>query len=126
MSTAVKSLAANGVMTSRDRWMDIATSAESAQAPVTCGAIVRCTIGLGVEKADRKRTWMADAGSLERKGFTAAARAVYAHALACMPTKKSIWLRAAALEKKHGDHADLLALLTRAVKQCPTVRMHCR
>ena len=39
------------------------------------------------------------------------ARAVYAHALATFPNKKAIWLRACALEKKHGTRELLEATL---------------
>lgn len=47
------------------------------------------------------------------------ARAVYAHALATFPSKKSIWLRAAYFEKNHGTRESLEQLLQKAVAHCP-------
>jgi hypothetical protein len=50
------------------------------------------------------------------------ARAIYAHALAAFPGKKSIWRRAAQLEKAHGSREALDALLRKAVAYCPQAR----
>jgi len=50
------------------------------------------------------------------------ARAILAHALSVFPGKKSLWRRAAALEKAHGSRNALDALLERAVKYCPQAR----
>jgi hypothetical protein len=36
------------------------------------------------------------------RGFIESARAIFAHALSVFPQKKSIWIRAAFLEKNHG------------------------
>jgi hypothetical protein len=47
------------------------------------------------------------------------ARAIYAHALSVFPGKKSIWRRAAQLEKSHGSREALDALLRKAVQYCP-------
>jgi hypothetical protein len=58
---------------------------------------------------------------LTRKGSIAAARAVYAHTLQQFPKKKSIWLKAAVLEKQHGAPESLEAILKEAVTQCPEV-----
>ena len=46
-------------------------------------------------------------------------RAVYAHALATFPAKKSIWLRAAHFERQHGTRESLETLLQKAVSHCP-------
>ena len=50
------------------------------------------------------------------------ARAILAHALTVFPRKKSMWRRAAALEKAHGSREALDALLERAVTYCPQAR----
>lgn len=47
------------------------------------------------------------------------ARAIYAHALSVFPGKKSIWRRAAQLEKAAGTAEALDALLRKAVTYCP-------
>ena len=47
------------------------------------------------------------------------ARTIYAHALSVFPGKKSIWRRAAQLEKAHGSGESLDAVLRKAVQYCP-------
>ena len=54
VSKAVRSLASYQVVIDREAWLKEAESAEQAQAPLTCAAVVRHTIGLGVEVEDRK------------------------------------------------------------------------
>ena len=49
------------VLIDRKKWIDLAEECEKADAPLTCASIIRAVIGLGVEKEDRKRTWLADA-----------------------------------------------------------------
>jgi pre-mRNA-processing factor 6 len=46
--------------------------------------------------------WMADAEAAMHSGHFHTARAVYAHSLTVFPHKKSIWRRAAELEKVAG------------------------
>ena len=88
---------------------------------VTSVAIVKAVVAIGVEEEDRKRTWMADAEEAMKRGSVETARAIYAHALSLFPGKKSIWRRAAQLEKAHGDRDSLEALLKKAVTYCPQV-----
>lgn len=57
----------------------------------TCRALVAEVIGLGVEEEDRKRTWMADADEVLKRGSVHTARAIYAHATSVFPGKKSVW-----------------------------------
>jgi pre-mRNA-processing factor 6 len=45
------------------------------------------------------------------RGSLECARAIYAHALATFPTKKSLWLRAAELEKRHASDGSLPSAL---------------
>jgi len=51
------------------------------------------------------------------------ARAIFGHALAIFPKRKSIWLRAAYFEKKHGTRDSLETLLQDAVQNCPTAEV---
>ena len=68
----------------------------------TCQALVSTVIGLGVEEEDRKRTWMADADELLKRGSVQTARAIYKHACDIFPGKKSVW-RYAALDAVSGQ-----------------------
>ncbi|XP_078440246.1 pre-mRNA splicing factor-like protein [Wolffia australiana] len=115
----IRSLQREGVEIDREVWLREAEAAERAGSVATCQAIVRCTVGVGVEEEDRKRTWVADAEECKKRGSVETARAIYAHALTVFLTKKSIWLRAAQLEKSHGSRESLDALLRRAVTYRP-------
>ena len=115
----IQSLQREGVEIDREVWMKEAEAAERAGSVATCQAIIRNTIGVGVEEEDRKRTWVADAEELKKRGSIETARAIYAHALTVFLTKKSIWLKAAQLEKTHGTRESLDALLRRAVTYRP-------
>ncbi|CAN0574124.1 unnamed protein product, partial [Ectocarpus sp. 12 AP-2014] len=42
------------VVIDREQWIKEAEEAEQADAPLTCGAIVRATVHIGVEEEDRK------------------------------------------------------------------------
>ena len=55
----------------------------------------------------------------QRRGSAETARAIFAHALSVFPGKKSIWRRAAQLEKAAGTRESLDALLRKAVQYCP-------
>lgn len=103
--------------------MQEAEAAERSQPPMTatCLACVKAVIDLGIEEEDRKRTWMADADEAIKRGSVETARAIYAHALAVFPGKKSIWRRAAQLEKAKGSKESLDAILKKAVTYCPQV-----
>ena len=103
-----------------------AEAAERSQPPMiaTCQACVKAVIGRGIEQEDRKRTWMADAEEAIRRGSVETARTIYQHALATFPGKKSIWRKAAQLEKSKGTRESLDAVLQKAVKFCPQVSCH--
>ncbi|KAJ0976730.1 hypothetical protein J5N97_012204 [Dioscorea zingiberensis] len=111
----IRSLQREGVEIDREVWMKEAEAAERAGSIVTCQAIIKNTIGIGVEEEDRKRTWVADAEECKKRGSIETARAIYAHALTVFLTEESIWLKAAQLEKSHGTRESLDALLWKAV-----------
>ncbi|KAJ3682229.1 hypothetical protein LUZ60_014802 [Juncus effusus] len=116
---AIESLQKEGMEIDREDWMKEAEIAEQAGSVLTCQAIIKTTIGIGVEEEDRKRTWVADAEECKKRGSIETARAIYAHALSVFLTKKSIWIKAAQLEKSHGTRESLDALLRRAVTYKP-------
>ncbi|KAK9822995.1 hypothetical protein WJX81_003933 [Elliptochloris bilobata] len=117
----VRSLETNQAVIDRETWFKEAEAAERSDPPMvaTCRAIVGVAVGQGVEPEDRSRTWKADAEEALKRGSVETARAILTHALAVFPGKKSLWRRAAALEKAHGSREALDALLERAVKYCP-------
>lgn len=116
---AVEVLVAADVNIKREQWIKEAMDAEDNKYVTTCQAIVRNTIALGVEDDDRKKTWVDDANSAIQSRHFETARAIFAHALSVFPTKKSLWLEAAFLERDHGTPSSLESLLKKAVERCP-------
>ncbi|MCJ1469044.1 hypothetical protein MMC07_007676 [Pseudocyphellaria aurata] len=120
MKRAVQHLAQESAMLKREEWISEAEKCEDEQAILTCGAIIRETLGYGLdEDDDRKEIWMDDAKSSIARGKYETARAIYAYALRVFVNRKSIWLAAADLEKNHGTRVALWQLLEKAVEACP-------
>ncbi|KAG2297478.1 hypothetical protein Bca4012_003282 [Brassica carinata] len=113
----VETLQRGGVVIDREYWINAARVCERGRYVVTCKAIIKNFIGIGVDEEDRKRTWLADAEMSKKRGFIETARAIYEHSV--FLNKKSIWLKAALLEKSHGSRASLDALLRKAVTNVP-------
>ena len=120
MKRAVQSLVRESAMLKREEWIAEAEKCEDDGAVLTCGAIIRETLGYGLdEDDDRKEIWMDDAKSSIARGKYESARAIYAYALRVFVNKKSIWLAAADLEKNYGTKEALWQLLEKAVEACP-------
>ncbi|KAI9789872.1 MAG: hypothetical protein M1835_001381 [Candelina submexicana] len=120
MKRAVQSLAKESAMLKREEWVTEAEKCEDEGAILTCGAIIRETLGWGLdEDDDRKEIWMDDARASIGRGKYETARAVYAYALRVFVNKKSLWLAAADLERNHGSKEALWQLLEKAVEACP-------
>ncbi|KAL3661512.1 hypothetical protein V7S43_013272 [Phytophthora oleae] len=119
---ALKSLQKHQVVMNREMWLKEAEACEQADAPLTCAAIVRASLDVGVDPEDRKRTWIDDAENSISRGALLTAKAIYAAALKVFPGKKSIWLRAVALEKRVQEGRSpepVEQLLQKAVTCCP-------
>ncbi|OQD73194.1 hypothetical protein PENDEC_c016G04857 [Penicillium decumbens] len=120
MKRAVQSLARENAMLKREEWIEEAQRCEEEGAILTCGAIIRETLGWGLdEDDDRKDIWMDDAKSSIARGKYETARAIYAYALRVFVNRRSIWLAAADLERNHGDKEALWQVLEKAVEACP-------
>ncbi|XP_033142047.1 protein STABILIZED1 [Brassica rapa] len=115
----VETLQRGGVVIDREYWINAARACERGRYVVTCKAIIKNFIGIGVDGEDRKRTWLADAEMSKNRGFIETARAIYEHSLTVFLYKKSVWLKAALLEKSHGSKESLDALLSKAVTYVP-------
>ncbi|KAI1416153.1 pre-mRNA splicing factor [Hypoxylon sp. FL1857] len=120
MKRAAQVLVKESAMPKREEWIAEAEKCESEGAIITCGAIIRETLGYGLdEDDDRKDTWLDDARGSINRGMYETARAIYAYALRVFPTSKTIWLAAADLERNHGSKEDLWAVLEKAVNAVP-------
>eukprot|EP00531_Pseudo-nitzschia_arenysensis_P000333 CAMPEP_0116124486 /NCGR_PEP_ID=MMETSP0329-20121206/5305_1 /TAXON_ID=697910 /ORGANISM="Pseudo-nitzschia arenysensis, Strain B593" /LENGTH=1009 /DNA_ID=CAMNT_0003618467 /DNA_START=175 /DNA_END=3205 /DNA_ORIENTATION=- len=100
---AFRSLSKKEVVITRQQWIAEAEECEVSGAPATSAAIISKAIGLGILQEDKVRTWSDDAKQVLAKGHIATARAILAHALQQFPTKRSLWMQAVELEKKHGN-----------------------
>lgn len=120
MKRAVQALAKESAMLKREEWIAEAEKCEEEGAILTCGAIIRETLGWTLdEDDDRVKIWMDDAKQSIGRGKYETARAMYAYALRVFPTKKDIWLAAADLEQNHGSKEARWQLLEKAVEACP-------
>ena len=119
MSRALSELDEFGGALSRDKWIEEAEKCEQEGAILTCQAIIKATLGMGIDDEDRKRVWLGDAESAIAKGRYDTARAIYAYALRVFPQKKGIWRRAAEFERTHGSKETVNDLLEKAVESCP-------
>ncbi|CAG8952345.1 hypothetical protein HYFRA_00001091 [Hymenoscyphus fraxineus] len=120
MKRAVTALAEKSAMLKREEWITEAEKCEEEGAILTCGAIIRETLGWSLdEDDDRKEIWMEDAKSSIGRGKYETARAMYAYALRVFVNSRKLWLAAADLEKNHGTKEALWQLLEKAVEACP-------
>ncbi|CAJ1954872.1 unnamed protein product [Cylindrotheca closterium] len=122
---AFKSLSkySDDVIVTRAQWLVEAEQAEASGAPLTSAAIVRHSIGQGVEEEDRQRTWAEDAKVTIARGSISTARAILAHALQAFPSKRSLWMQAVELEKQHGTAESLDEILKAASERLPRVEL---
>ncbi|KAK0283780.1 U4/U6 x U5 tri-snRNP complex subunit Prp1 [Friedmanniomyces endolithicus] len=121
MERGIKQLARESAMLKREDWITQAEICEEEGAPLTCQAIVKETLGWGLdEDDDRKQIWVDDAKASINRGRYETARAIYAYAIRVFYNRKSVWLAAAELERQHGSKQALWDLLGEAVKSCPT------
>ncbi|CAK7197578.1 U4/U6 x U5 tri-snRNP complex subunit Prp1 [Sporothrix eucalyptigena] len=120
MKSAVQSLAKESAMPKREEWIGEAEKCEEEGAVITCGNIIRETLGWGLdEDDDRKDTWKEDARDSINRGRYETARAIYAYALRVFVNSKTLWLAAVDLERNHGTKDALFQVLERAVEACP-------
>ncbi|KAI0972425.1 PRP1 splicing factor [Xylaria arbuscula] len=120
MKRAVQVLVKESAMPKREEWITEAEKCEEEGAIISCGAIIRETLGYGLdEDDDRKETWLEDARGSINRGMYETARAIYAYALRVFPTSKTIWLAAADLERNYGKREDLWQVLEKAVNAVP-------
>ncbi|TPX46979.1 hypothetical protein SeMB42_g03012 [Synchytrium endobioticum] len=116
---AVKELQQKGADIDREVWIKEAEQCEKDASPHVCQAIIKYTIEQGVEPEDYKITFVEDAESCIAHGSIVTARAIFAHATSLLPKDRSLWQKAAFLEKEHGTNESLEELLKRAVRYCP-------
>lgn len=125
---AIKSLREEfGVEINRKHWLDDAIDAEKAGSVLTCKAIIKHVIGIGIEdEEEREGAWTEDAENFVLQGAFECARTVYEKLIECYSNRESIWLQAAYFEKEHGTNQTLIDVLERAVQHCPSEGLYLR
>ncbi|KAI9666612.1 MAG: hypothetical protein M1821_004548 [Bathelium mastoideum] len=120
MDRGIKALARESAMLTREDWIQEAEQCEDEGAILTCGAIIKETLGWGLdEDDDRKDVWMEDAKASIGRGKYETARAIYAYCLRVFVTSRSSWLAAADLERNHGTRQALWDVLEKGTNACP-------
>ncbi|KAK9468682.1 PRP1 splicing factor, N-terminal-domain-containing protein [Lipomyces arxii] len=115
----ISELQRRGGMLDREQWIAEAEKCEKEGAAVTCQAIIRSTLGQGLEEEDQEAVWLDDARNSASRGCYETARAIYAYALRVFATVSTLWREAVNLEKLYGTKESLFEILESAVSQCP-------
>ena len=100
---ATKELQAAGGILDREQWILEAEKCEKEGAVLTSQAIIKSTLGQGLDPEEQEDTFMDDAANCISHGNFETARAVFAYLLRLFPERRSIWRRAADMEKAHGN-----------------------
>jgi pre-mRNA-processing factor 6 len=120
MTRAVKSLVKANAMPKREEWLSEAEICEEQGDKGTAAAIVKATVGWGLDEDDERRdTWLEDSKSSLSHNRPQTARAILGHCVSVFPYSTTVWHASADLEKHHGTTETLLSVLERAVNACP-------
>ena len=118
MERAAKGLAKENAMLKREEWIAKAEACEEEGHVKTCAAIIKATIGWGLdEDDDRKTIWLQDSKDSINRGMFVTARAIIHHCLTVFPRSNTVWTAAADLEKHHGTTEQLLDVLEKSVQK---------
>jgi pre-mRNA-processing factor 6 len=120
MTRAVKSLVKENACPKREEWLNQAEICEEQGDTGTAAAIVKATIGWGLDEDDERRdVWLEDSKSLISRNKPQTARAILGHCVSVFPYSTTVWHAAADLEKHHGTTESLLNTYERAVSSFP-------
>lgn len=119
ISRAMQELKRYGGMLSREQWLQEAEKNEEDGGILTAQSIVQAVLGIGVDEEDKKDTWMDHADGAIERNHPETARAIFAFALRELPTKKSLWRKAAEFEKNIGNQDNYFEVLEKGVSACP-------
>lgn len=120
MQRAVKALIKENAMIKREEWLAQAEVCEEEGDKATAAAIVKATIGWGLDEDDERRdVWLEDSKSVSSRRHFETARAILGLASSTFIYSTTVWHTFTDLEKHHGNTASLLSVLERAVNACP-------
>lgn len=120
VSRGVHELEKLGAALQRDNWIEEAEKCEKEGALLTAQALIKATLGQGLNPEDERQTWTDDVEGLIERGSVECARAALAYALRTYSDDYSLWRKAIDIEKSHGSVETLEQVLERAVAAMPT------
>ncbi|KAK9453054.1 PRP1 splicing factor, N-terminal-domain-containing protein [Dipodascopsis uninucleata] len=116
----ISELQKRGGMLEREQWITEAEKCEKEGSIITCQAIIRTTLGQGLEDEDQLSIWLDDAKNSILHGSYETAKAIFAYALRVFNTNEDLWKEATNLEKFHGSERSLYELMEKSVEACPS------
>jgi len=102
---------------SRETWLTEAVKAEQSGSVLTCKAIVKYTMELGLDKDDFKSRWLENADEATKEYAIETARTLYHEACNRLPKDEDVWIRAFDFEKQNGTPIQLLKLMEEALNK---------
>ncbi|EEA05028.1 pre-mRNA-plicing factor 6, putative [Cryptosporidium muris RN66] len=114
----IDSLSSKGFIHSRQEWLDLAQLSEKDDHPITCLAIIKNTITMGLEEKSIKSTILEDARKFTEKLYIICARSTYKTASDLFKLKKSVWLAWIDFEEKHGSPSDFQDVIQKSLFHC--------
>lgn len=118
----IRELEKEGALPNRAQWLTEAENCENDDALLTCHAIIKCTLGQGLEEEsakDRESIWLEDAKVTAEHGNFNTARAIFSYVLREFPTSANAWLATVDTERRHGTKESLYETLDKATRSCP-------
>eukprot|EP01129_Flabellula_baltica_P014603 TRINITY_DN7031_c0_g1_i1.p1 TRINITY_DN7031_c0_g1~~TRINITY_DN7031_c0_g1_i1.p1 ORF type:complete len:938 (-),score=246.41 TRINITY_DN7031_c0_g1_i1:65-2878(-) len=107
-----------GVNIDRDEWLKEAMSCEKMKFPSVAQAIIRTTIGLGLEDDYKIAAWIEDAERCISEKCIQCAKAIFSHATKEFQENEEVWSRLINLERHYGTHEDTMVALAESVHYC--------
>lgn len=100
---------------SREAWLSEAVKAEQAGSVLTCRAIVKYTMELGLDPDEFKSRWLDNAGEATGKYAIETARTLYQEACKRLPKDEDVWLKAFEFKKRNGTPKQVLSTMEEAL-----------
>ena len=117
---SIQSLRNVGVEINRKQWLKDAIDTEKSGSILTCRAIIKCVIEIGIDEEEREGAWIEDAENFVLQNAFECARTIHEKLIETYPNKENIWLQAAYFEKEHGTNESLINVLKQSVEHCPS------
>lgn len=113
----LKTLNNSAVVVQRKTWIEEASIAELAGSLMTCKAILRTTLNIGINEESQRKQWIEDFEYLYKQNSFEACRFFYSIVLEQDPSFKQMWKKAYLLENEKGNISKVKEVLKAACSQ---------